>query len=44
MKIALITLCKALGQALTAYHLLFDRETSDLMAALAAYVEKNQER
>jgi hypothetical protein len=39
---ALVASAKALGQLLDAYYPSFDRETSDLMRALAAWVEKNQ--
>ena len=41
MNNAIISLCKALGQILSAHYAVYDRETSDLMAALAAYVQKN---
>jgi hypothetical protein len=40
MNIAIVNLCKALGQLLNSYFNTFDRETSDLMQALAAFVEK----
>ena len=39
---ATVTLCKALAQILSAHWGEFDRETSDLMSALAAYVTKYQ--
>jgi hypothetical protein len=39
---ALVSAAKALGQLLDAYYNSYDRETSDLMRALAAWVEKNQ--
>jgi hypothetical protein len=41
---AIVSLCKALGQLLAAHYNSFDRETSDLMGALAAYVEKNGQK
>lgn len=41
MKAALVTLCRGLAQALDAYYNSYDRETSDLLGALAAWVEKN---
>lgn len=41
MKGAILTLCKGLGQLLAAYYISLDRETSDLMRSLAAWVEKN---
>jgi hypothetical protein len=43
VKAALVTLAKALGQLLDAYYVSYDRETSELMAALAAWVAKNDE-
>lgn len=42
MTAAIVTLCKALAQILDAHYMSFDRETSELMGALARYVEKNQ--
>lgn len=42
MKAALVTMAKAFGQLLNAHYASFDRETSDLLNALAAWVEKNQ--
>ncbi len=42
MTAALVNMCKALGQLLGAHFRSFDRETSDLMNALAAWVEKYQ--
>jgi hypothetical protein len=39
---AIVALCKALGQLLNAHFASFDRETSELMRALAAWVEANQ--
>ena len=42
MKAAIVTLAKALAQILAAYYGISDREASDLMRALAAWVEKNQ--
>ena len=41
MKNAIVHLCRALAQVLNSYYNNFDRETSDLMNALAAWVEKN---
>jgi hypothetical protein len=45
MQKAIVQLCKALDQLLaayyTSYYTSFDWEVSDLMQALAAYVEKN---
>lgn len=41
MKQAIVTLAKALGQVLDSYYSSFDRETSDLMAALANWVAAN---
>ena len=41
MKNAIVHLCRALAQVLDAYYDNFDRETSDLLNALAAWVEKN---
>ena len=41
MKAAIVTLCRALGQVLDAYYNSDDRETSELMSALAAYVSKH---
>lgn len=43
MKNAIVTMCKGLGQVLAAYHATYDRETSDLLSALAAWVTKNQD-
>jgi len=40
MNAAIATLAKALGQVLDAHFHTFDRETSDLLNALAAWVEK----
>lgn len=42
MKSAIVTLCRGLGQMLDAFYNSYDRETSDLMSALAAWVEKNK--
>lgn len=42
MKSALVSMAKAFGQLLNAYYADFDRETSELMRALASWVEKNQ--
>jgi hypothetical protein len=41
MKAAIVSLCRALGQILDAHYKSFDRETSDLIRSLAAYVEKH---
>lgn len=42
MRKALVNMAKAFGQLLDAhYSTAFDRETSDLLNALAAWVEKN---
>lgn len=38
---AIVTTARGLAQLLDAYYPTFDRETSDLMSALAAWVEKN---
>lgn len=38
---AIVHLCKALARLLRASTAEFDRETSDLMRSLAAFVEKN---
>lgn len=40
-KTALVTLCKALAQALDAYYNSYDRETGELMRALVAWIEAN---
>jgi hypothetical protein len=42
MEKAIVTLCKALAQVLSAYYKSYDRETSDLMRALAEWVRKNE--
>ncbi len=38
---ALVNMAKAFGQLLDAHYKSFDRETSELLNALAAWVEKN---
>lgn len=40
MSSAIVTLCKALAQVIESHFGSYDRETSDLMRALAAFVEK----
>lgn len=42
MKTAILHLCKGLAQVITEYYANWDRETIDLMRALAAWVEKHQ--
>jgi hypothetical protein len=42
MSNALVNMAKAFGQLLDAHFGSFDRETSDLLNALAAWVEKHQ--
>jgi len=42
MSKALVSMAKAFGQLLDAHFGSYDRETSELMQALAAWVEKHQ--
>lgn len=42
MQAALVNMAKAFAQLLDAYFNSWDRETSDLMRSLAAWVEKNK--
>lgn len=42
MSNALVNMAKAFGQLLNAHFGSFDRETSELMGALAAWVDKHQ--
>jgi len=44
MEKAIVSLCKALAQVMDAHWRSYDRESSDLMAALAAYVAKHGDR
>lgn len=41
MKNALVNMAKAFGQMLDAHYMTFDRETNELITALANWVEKN---
>lgn len=42
MEKAIVTLCKALAHIINAHYRHYDRETSDLVRALAEWVRKNE--